>query len=82
MVDLYHFMGLIFMDEHSHAHYVLYNRAYFTGLIFAVRQSSAKVAKIGPLKNFLLYSNHRLASLLGHLQNQYGSYDPGINIIY
>ena len=37
MVDLNHFVGLIFVDARTHAHYVLYNRAYFTGLIFAVR---------------------------------------------
>ena len=41
MVDLYHFVGLIFADACTHSHYVLYNRAYF-----AVRQSSAKTAKI------------------------------------
>ena len=53
--DLYHFMGLTFAD---HAHYILYNCAYFMGLIFTVSQSSTK---IGPLKNFPLYGiQHRL----------------------
>ena len=49
MVDLNHFAGLIFVDARTHAHYVLYNQAYFTGLIFAVRRSPAKTVKIGPL---------------------------------
>ena len=39
MVDLYNFAGLIFVDAHTHAHYVLCNRAYFMGLIFTVRHS-------------------------------------------
>ena len=56
IVDLYHFTGLIFADVHTHAHHVLYNEAYFAGLIFAVRRSSVKNAKIGPLENFPLYS--------------------------
>ena len=47
MVNLCNFAGLIFADACTHAHYVLYNRPYFVGLIFAVRQSSTK---IGPLK--------------------------------
>ena len=37
MVDFYYFTGLVFADAHTHAHYVLYNRAYFMCLIFAVR---------------------------------------------
>ena len=55
MVDLYNFVGLIFADGCTHAHCVLYNQAYFVGLIFVVRRSSVKTAKIGPLENFLLY---------------------------
>ena len=51
MVDLYHFAGLIIADVHTHAHYVLYNQAYF---VVVVRQSSLKTATIGPLENFLL----------------------------
>ena len=35
--------------------YCICNQAYFMGLIFAVRQSSAKITKIGPLENFPLY---------------------------
>ena len=49
MVNLYYFTDLIFTDVRTHAHYVLYSRAYFAGLIFAVRQSAMK---IGPLKKF------------------------------
>ena len=37
MIDLYHFVGFNFVDVHTHAHFVLYNQAYFTGLIFTVR---------------------------------------------
>ena len=48
MVDLYRFAGLIFVEPHTYAHYVLYNRTYFTGLIFAVRQSSTKTVKLDP----------------------------------
>ena len=34
MIDLYHFVGLIFADTCTHAHYILYN---FASLIFTVR---------------------------------------------
>ena len=54
-VDLYHFTGSIFTDAHTHTHYVQCNQIYFTGLIFTVRLSSTKTAKIGPLENFPLY---------------------------
>ena len=53
--DLYHFTCLIFTDVYDHAHYTLYNRAHFMGLMFVVDRSSAKTTKIGPLKNFPLY---------------------------
>ena len=53
---LYHFTGLIFVDAHDHAHHIiLYNCAYFVGLMFMVSRSSVKTAKIGPLENFSLY---------------------------
>ena len=55
MVDLYHFVGLIFADTHTHAHYVPYNQTYFTILIFAVRHSSTKTVKIGLHGNLSLY---------------------------
>ena len=51
------FRRLKFVDLCTHAHCVLYNQAYFTGLMFAVRRSSVKTAKIGPLENFPLYSS-------------------------
>ena len=35
-----------------------YKRAYFAGLIFAVHESTVKTTKIGPLKNFPLYSTY------------------------
>ena len=54
MVDLYYFVGLIFMDASTHAHYILYNWAFFASLIFVVRWSSTKATKIGPLKIFPL----------------------------
>ena len=50
MVDLYYFAGLIFADAHPCAHYVLYNQAYFVGLIFVVRRSSSKLRKLDPSK--------------------------------
>ena len=50
--SLQSFRGLIFADARTHAHYTLYNRAYFAGLIFA---DSSLSAKIGPHENFLLY---------------------------
>ncbi len=49
------FRGLIFVDTRNHAHYTLYNRTYFVGLIFTDSSVFAKIAKIGPLKNFPLY---------------------------
>ena len=48
MFYLYYFMDLNFADACTH---VLYNRAFFAGLIFVVRRSSVKTAKIGPLEN-------------------------------
>jgi hypothetical protein len=52
------FRGLIFVDACDHAHYTLYNRTYFVGLIFMDSRLSATTAKIGPHGNFLaLYSN-------------------------
>ena len=47
MVDLYHFMGLIFIDMCTHTHYVLYNRVYFTGLICTV---GSHLWKLDPLR--------------------------------
>ena len=49
MVNLYHSAGLILW---TYAHYVVYNRAYFAGLIFTVRS----FAKIGPLKKISRYN--------------------------
>ena len=42
MIDLDQFVGLIFVEAHTHTHYVLYNQVYFAGLIFVVRRSSTK----------------------------------------
>ena len=56
--DLYRFTGLIFADVHDHAHYTLYNRAYFVSLIFAVSRSSVKTANIGP--HYMVVNCHRL----------------------
>lgn len=41
-----------FADECNQAHYTLYNRADFVGLIFMVSRLSVKTMKIGPLENF------------------------------
>ena len=57
MASLQSFRGLIFADVRHHAHYTLYNRTYFAGLIFADSRLSAKTAKIGSLENFPLYSS-------------------------
>ena len=56
MVNLDNFAGLVFADTSIHTQYVLYNRALFASLIFAVRQSSAKTTKIGPLKKISRYT--------------------------
>ena len=64
MVDLYYFTGLIFTHNSTYTHYVLYNRAFFVGLVLVVRQSSMK---IGPLENFPLYGILDL-SFLGLIQ--------------
>ena len=50
MVDPYYFAGLNFVNVSTRTHYVLYNRAFFAGLIFAVRRSFMKTTKIGPLQ--------------------------------
>ena len=55
--SLQSFRGLIFADVRTHAHYTLYNRAYFAGLTFADSCLSAKTTKIGPHENFPLYGN-------------------------
>ena len=64
--DLYHFTALIFADVRDHAHYTLYNRSYFAGLIFAVSRSSVKTAKIGPLQNFPLYGMQEMEMVVTH----------------
>ena len=43
------------MDACTHTHYVLYNRAYFAGLIFAVRNHLWKEWKLDLLKILPLY---------------------------
>jgi hypothetical protein len=48
MASLQSFRDLIFADARDHAHYTLYNRTYFTGLLFVDSHLSAKTAKIGP----------------------------------
>ena len=48
--DLLTFRGSIFADVHNCAIMSTYKRAYFMGLIFMVRESTMKTAKIGPLK--------------------------------
>ena len=67
MVHLYHFAGLIFVDVWTHAHCVLYNWAYFMGLIFAVRHDHPrKPRKLDPSKvsrYTVLHSMHENYSL-------------------
>jgi hypothetical protein len=50
--SLQSFRDLIFADAGDHAHYTLYNRTYFAGLIFVDSRLSAK---FGPHENFPLY---------------------------
>ena len=63
MVAFYHFTGLNFADVRTYSYYALYNWGYFVGLIFAVRLSSKKTMKIGPLENFPLYSIHLIQNI-------------------
>jgi hypothetical protein len=42
MASLQKFRSLIFADAGDHAHYTLYNRTYFTGLIFVDSRLSAE----------------------------------------
>ena len=59
--------GLLPASCDTNVHIYMYRRApshplgtvqsYFAGLIFTVRWSSTKTAKIGPRENFLTYSN-------------------------
>jgi hypothetical protein len=55
IASLQSFRGLIFADAGDHAHYTLYNRTYFAGLIFADSHLSVKTTKIRPHENFPLY---------------------------
>ena len=64
------FVDLIFADASTRAHYVLYIQAFFVDLIFAVRRSSAKTARIGPLKNFPLYSRRIIVNLVNEFLGQ------------
>ena len=52
MGNLVTFRGSIFADVQDHA---IYKHAYFTGLIFALHESTMKTVKIGPRENFPLY---------------------------
>ena len=58
IVDLYYFVGSIFAEMFTYIHYILCNRVYFASIIFVVRQSSARTAKIGPIENFPLYGTY------------------------
>ena len=58
------FVGLIFADASTRAHYVLYIQAFFVDLIFAVRRSSTKTTRIGPLENLPLYSRRIIVNLV------------------
>ncbi len=51
------FRDLNSADVNDHAHYTLYNRTYFAGLIFTDSRLSAKTAKIEPHENFPLYGS-------------------------
>ena len=55
MGNLVAFRSSIFTDVHDHAST---SSAHFVGLIFTVHESAMKTTKIGPLKNFPLYSNY------------------------
>ena len=54
MVDLYNLWVNFRECEHSHPLCTVQS-SFFAGLIFVVRRSSMKTAKIGPLENFPLY---------------------------
>ena len=54
--DLLTFYGSNFTDAHNCANTHIMQTCLFVGLIFVVRESTMKSAKIGPLKNYPLYS--------------------------
>ena len=56
MGDLVTFHISIFVDANDCAIVSMYKCAYFTGLIFAVHETTVKTTKIGPLENFPPYS--------------------------
>jgi hypothetical protein len=60
MPSLQSFRCLIFADECDHAHYTLYYRIYFTGLIFTDSHLSAKTEKIGPheISHYTVHVDH------------------------
>ena len=51
VVHFYHFAGLIFVDTHTHTHYILCKRENFVSWL----GNHLPKLKIGPLVNFLLY---------------------------
>ena len=53
--DLLIFRGSNFMDAYKHASTCLYNRAYFTCLMFVVHESTVKTVT-GSLESFPLYN--------------------------
>jgi hypothetical protein len=71
MPSLQSFSDLIFADAGDHAHYTLYSRTYFTGLIFADSHLSAKTAKIGSHENFPLYGI--MECVLGIITHAHGA---------
>ena len=48
-----------FSDACYHANTCIYKRAYFTGLVFAVHESTMKTVKIGPLETSCSTVKHR-----------------------
>jgi hypothetical protein len=75
MASLQSFRGLLFADAGDHAHYTLYNRTYFVGLIFADSHLYANPRKLDPMKiyrytvlslSFYLYNILLLILILIH----------------
>ena len=50
MANLYHIMGLIFVDARTHAHYAPYDQVYLAGLILQLGDHPQKSWKLDPSK--------------------------------
>ena len=68
-------MDLIFIDACNHAHYILYNHAYFAGSIFKVRQLSMRTGPFLKISHYMVYDHGHSTSYIVHSYGAVGAHN-------